>query len=92
MEDRKLERELNLLGIMPCQPEQATSDPDTPKSKGQWKVYVKTGDKPDASTKDKVMLRVIGARKQKAGPFTLEGSQFEAGKEAEFEVSCYSKE
>ncbi len=87
MEDRKLERELTCLGTIPCEPAPTPADPDKPKSKGMWKVYVKTGDQPDAGTKDKVMLRLFGERRQKAGPFALEGKEFEANQEAEFEVS-----
>ena len=88
MEDRKLERELEVLGAIPCsQTQQEMSDSDKPKSQGHWKVAVKTGDKPDGSTKGPVTMKIFGEKGFKTSPVVPGDGGFEPGKEVEFEVN-----
>ena len=83
MDNRKLERNLPLLGEVEC-PIPMTSD-----TKGHWEVKVETSKQEDAGTSAKVLLSVYGEKGQKS-LHPLEREAFMPGSEETFEVCVVS--
>ena len=79
VDDRRLERNLPLLGEVEC-PSPVTSD-----SKGHWQIKVKTSDQSGGGTMAKAYVVVFGQKGRRCR-LPLDKEAFQPGTEEEFQV------
>ncbi|XP_006814609.2 lipoxygenase homology domain-containing protein 1-like, partial [Saccoglossus kowalevskii] len=84
MEDRQTKRQIKLLGVRPVQKTEAEEDKH--KSKGNWKVLVKTCDGENAGTESNVFISVYG-KDNKKELIPLNNGEIRPAEEKDFEIN-----